>query len=84
MFTVSTLHIQKLTGYDYNDFPYTAIAGMVSKVIIYDVKNLTVIQSLRVLISNWQTYIGVIGLPEERLAVGCLDGTIKIYKTSYD
>ena len=57
---------------------------MVSKVIIYDVKNMTVIQSLRVLISNWQTYIGVIGLPQEKLAVGCLDGTIKIYKSTYE
>lgn len=60
------------------------MAGMVSKVIIYDVKNMTVIQSLRVLISNWQTYIGVVGLPEEKLGVGCLDGTVKIYKSSYD
>jgi hypothetical protein len=58
------------------------MAGMVSKVIIYDVKNMTVIQSLRVLISNWQTYIGVVGLPDEKLAVGCLDGTLKIYKAT--
>jgi hypothetical protein len=57
---------------------------MVSKVIVYDAKNQTIIQSLRVLISNWQTYIGVIGLPEDRLAVGCLDGTIKIYKATYE
>ena len=57
---------------------------MVSKVIIFDVKNLTIIQSLRVLVSNWQTFIGVIGMPEEKLAIGCLDGTVKIYKTSYE
>ena len=57
---------------------------MVSKVIVFDVKNMTVIQSLRVLISNWQTFIGVTGMPEEKLAVGCLDGTIKVYKTNYD
>jgi hypothetical protein len=50
---VSTLHIQLLTGYDYNEYPYIAMAGMVSKVVIYDVKNITVNQSLRVLISNW-------------------------------
>ncbi|CDW71136.1 traf-type zinc finger family protein [Stylonychia lemnae] len=84
VFTVSTLHIQLLTSYDYNEYPYVALAGMVSKVIIFDVKNMTVIQSLRVLISNWQTFIGVVGMPEERLAVGCLDGTVKIYKASYD
>jgi len=36
------------------------------------------------LISNWQTFIGVVGIPDERLAVGCLDGTVKIYKASYD
>ena len=83
-FTVSALHIQLLNGYDYNEYPYTAIAGMVSKVIIFDVKNLTIIQSLRVLVSNWQTFIGVIGMPEEKLAIGCLDGTVKIYKTSYE
>ena len=53
VFTVSTLHIQLLSGYNYNEYPYVAMAGMVSKVIIYDVKNMTVIQSLRVLISNW-------------------------------
>jgi len=57
------LHIQVLSGYDYNDHPYAAIAGMVSKVIIYDVKNLSIIQSIRVLISNWQTYIGLVGMP---------------------
>eukprot|EP00347_Sterkiella_histriomuscorum_P004373 403360704 len=85
IFTVSTLHIQLLTNYDYNEYPYVAIAGMVSKVIIFDVKNMTVIQSLRVLISNWQTFSGLCGIPqEEKLAVGCLDGTVKIYKTSYD
>jgi hypothetical protein len=81
---VSTLHIHLLTGYDFNESPYAAIAGMVSKVIIYDVKNLTVLQSLRVLISNWQTYIGVSALPGDLLAVGCLDGTVKVYKSSYD
>ncbi|TNV82776.1 hypothetical protein FGO68_gene14731 [Halteria grandinella] len=84
IFTVSTLHIQQLTSYDYNEYPYVAIAGMVSKVIIYDVKNQTIIQSLRVLISNWQTYNGIIGLPEDRLAVGCLYGTIKVYKATYE
>ena len=57
---------------------------MVSKVIIFDVKNLTVIQSLRVLISNWQTYVGLSSLLEDKLVVGCLDGTVKIYKTNYD
>ena len=81
---MSTLHSQLLDGYDYNEYPYAAIAGMVSKVIIFDVKNMTIIQSLRVLISNWQTYIGVVGLPEEKLAIGCLDGTIKIYKSTYE
>ena len=84
VFTVSTLHIHLINGYDYNEHPYAAIAGMVSKVIIYDVKNQTVIQSLRVLISNWQTYVGLVDLPNEKLAVGCLDGTVKIYKSSYD
>lgn len=84
IFTVSTLHIQQLTGYDYNEYPYVAMAGMVSKVIIYDVKNQTIVQSLRVLISNWQTYNGIIGLPDDRLAVGCLSGTIKVYKASYE
>ena len=81
---MSTLHIHPLANYDYNEHPYIAIACMVSKVIIYDVKNQSVIQSLRVLISNWQTYMGVIDLPEDKLAVGCLDGTIKIYKTTYE
>jgi WD40 repeat protein len=61
-----------------------AIAGMVSKVIVYDAKNQTIIQSLRVLISNWQTYNGIVGLPDDRLAVGCLDGSIKVYKASYE
>lgn len=73
-----------LSGYDFNEHPFIALAGMVSKVIIYDVKNQTIIQSLRALISNWQTYIGVVGLPEAKLAVGCLDGTIKIYKSTYE
>lgn len=57
---------------------------MVSKVIIFDVKNLNVVQSLRVLISNWQTFMGVEALPDEKLAIGCLDGTVKVYKTNYD
>ena len=81
---MSTLHIHLLNGYDFNEHPYAAIAGMVSKVIIFDVKNLTVIQSLRVLISNWQTYIGVVDLPNDKLAVGCLDGTVKLYKSIYE
>lgn len=84
VFTVSTLHIAPLTGYSYEEHPYAAIAGMVSKVVIYDVRNLTVVQSLRVLISNWQTYVGVTGMGEEGLAVGCLDGTVKIYKSTYE
>jgi len=73
-----------LTGYDYNEYPYVALAGMVSKIIIFDVKNVSVIQSIRVLISNWQTYIGVVELPDERIAVGCLDGAIKVFKTCLD
>ena len=81
---MSTLHIQLLDHYDYNEYPYVALAGMVSKVIVYDVKNFSIIQSLRVLISNWQTFVGVQALPDEKLAIGCLDGTVKIYKTNYD
>ena len=36
------------------------------------------------MISNWQTYMGVVGLPEEKLAIGCLDGTLKVYKATED
>ncbi len=76
---MSTLHIAPLAQYNYQEYPYLALAGMVSKVIIYDVKNLSVVQSLRVLISNWQTYVGVCAHGQEGLAVGCLDGGVKIY-----
>lgn len=40
---MSTLHIELLSGYNYNEYPYVAISGMVSKVVIFDVKNMTVI-----------------------------------------
>jgi len=83
-FTQSVIYIALLKGYDYNEYPYVAMAGRVSKIIIFDVKNMTVIQSLRVLISSWQSFVGVVGLPDDRLAVGCLDGNIQVYKSSYE
>ena len=55
------------------------MCGIVSKVIIFDVKQMVQVKSLRVLVSNSQNFNGLGALPENQLACGCLDGSIKVY-----
>lgn len=69
-----------LDGYDYLRHPYVAIVGIVSRVVIFNVSDFTVIKSIRVLVSNWHTFMGIQSLPQDRLIIGALDGSAKCYK----
>ena len=51
-FSLSTMQITPLDGYDYHTYPLVAMAGIVSKVIIFDVKQMVQVKSIRVLVSN--------------------------------
>lgn len=52
-----------LDGYDFYTYPYVAVVGIVSKVIIYDVSHMTQVRSIRVLVSNWNSFSGMMALP---------------------
>ena len=69
-----------LDGYDFYTHPYVAVVGIVSKVIIYDVAHMTQVRSIRVLVSNWNSFSGLTALPQGRLVIGSLDGSAKVYK----
>lgn len=69
-----------LDGYDFYTYPYVAVVGIVSKVIIYDVSHMTQVRSIRVLVSNWSSFMGMVALPRNRLIIGSLDGSAKVYK----
>lgn len=71
-----------LHGYDYLRYPYAAIVGIVSRLVIYNVSDFTEIKSIRVLVSNWHTFRGVTALPQNRLIVAVLDGSAKMYRVS--
>ncbi len=58
------------------------MAGMVSKLLIFDVQRFTVMKTIRILVSNWHMFKGISALDDEHLCVGCLDGSIKLYKAS--
>ena len=51
-FTLSCMQIIPLDGFDYHIYPLVAMCGIVSKVIIFDVKQMVQVKSLRVLVSN--------------------------------
>ena len=46
------MQIIPLDGFDYHIYPLVAMCGIVSKVIIFDVKQMVQVKSLRVLVSN--------------------------------
>ena len=56
-----------------------AIAGTVSRIILFNVSDFSEIKSIRVLVSNWHTFKGMISLPDNRFVIGTLDGTSKVY-----
>lgn len=68
-----------LHGYDYLRYPYIAVVGIVSRVIIYNVSDFTEVRSIRVLVSNWHTFRGITQMPQNRLIIGALDGSAKVY-----
>jgi hypothetical protein len=61
--------------------PLVAVVGIASKMVIYDVRSNQVVKSVRVLISNWSHFKGLTLLGQNELAVGCLDGSLKVYKS---
>ena len=71
-----------LPGYDYLRCPFVAIVGIVSRLIIFNVSDFTEVKSIRVLVSNWHTFRGLSALPGNRLIVGALDGSAKVYKVA--
>jgi len=78
------MQIEPLINYDYYTYPFVAIVGIVSKVILFNTNTMTVVRSVRVLVQNWQSFRGVKALPDEKLAIGCLDGSLRILKVSDD
>ena len=52
-----------LDGYDFYTYPFVAVVGIVSKVIIYDVSHMSQVRSIRVLVSNWNSFSGMMALP---------------------
>lgn len=71
-----------LYGYDNLRYPYVAIVGIVSRLVIFNVSDFTEIKSIRVLVSNWHTFRGISPLPQNRLIVGALDGSAKVYRVA--
>jgi hypothetical protein len=53
---------------------------MVSKMLIFDSQRFQVVRTIRVLVSNWHMFKGLQCLGAENLAIGCLDGSIKLYR----
>lgn len=49
--------------YNYETYPYVALAGKSSKVIIFDAKDMAVVHSIRVLISSMQPFMSLTALP---------------------
>ena len=78
-FSESCTAMAPLHGYDYLRHPYVAIVGIVSRVILYNVSDFTEVRSIRVLVSNWHTFRGISPLPQNRLIIGALDGSAKVY-----
>jgi hypothetical protein len=52
-FTLSCMQIELLDNYDYYSYPFVALAGMVSKVIVFNTRSMTPVRSVRVLVQNW-------------------------------
>ena len=48
-----------LPGYSYESYPLVAMVGMVSKLLVFDVKTFVLVKSIRVLVSNWQMFKGL-------------------------
>ena len=42
-----------LDNYDFYTYPFVAMVGIVSKVIIFNTSNMTSVRSVRVLVQNW-------------------------------
>jgi hypothetical protein len=51
-FNQETLQAELLGNYNYESYPFVALAGKSSKVIIFDAQQMTVVHSIRVLISS--------------------------------
>jgi len=77
------MQIELLDNYDYYSYPFVALAGMVSKVIIFNTSTMSAVRTVRVLVQNWQSFRGVRALPEDRIAIGCLDGSLKVFKAGF-
>ena len=78
-FSESCSAMIQLNGYDYLRNPYAAILGTVSRVIVFNVSDFTEVRSIRVLVSNWHTFKGICPLPQNRIIIGALDGSAKVY-----
>ena len=73
------MQIEPLENYDYYTYPFVALVGIVSKVIVFNTNTMTAVRSVRVLVQNWQSFRGVKALPDDSLAIGCLDGSLKTW-----
>ena len=69
-----------LGGFDEVSYPYVAMVGMTSKLLIFDVATFTVVQSFRTLVSNWHLFKGISAVGDGLLIVGGLDGSAKLYE----
>ena len=78
------MQIEPIENYDYYTYPFVALVGIVSKVIVFNTNTMTAVRSVRVLVQNWQSFRGVKALPDDSLAIGCLDGYLKVFKVSDD
>lgn len=78
------MQIEPLENYDFYTYPFVALVGIVSKVIIFNTNTMTAVKSVRVLVQNWQSFRGVKALPGDSLAIGCLDGSLKVFKIKDD
>ena len=52
-FTLSCMQIEPLENYDFYTYPFVALVGIVSKVIIFNTNTMTAVKSVRVLVQNW-------------------------------
>jgi hypothetical protein len=78
------MQIACLDGFDYHSYPLVAMSGLVSKIIIFDVKAMNAVKSVRILLSNSVKFQGVSAMPGGLLACGCLDGRCKVYEVIDD